>query len=774
MATLGRSASATELSIYNQLLLANNGNVWKAGLVTYVSGLGDMGTDVPSAADAGTMVTDMYERMTGTTSTTLDIDTYNYYVSGLISGSIKAKGLANAMLNDLHLMPKNDGTYGAPPTWGVDLSAEVTATESTAFQNKVSAASSYTAALDTAAENNDFIANPANAIAWLDGVTTDASLTSALLTIDDTISGTTTTTTGQTYTLTTATDSFTGTAGDDTFIGDQGASTINASDQLNGGAGTDTVTLYGTVTAAILPAMTSIETLQIAAAADAALDVSAASGGFTQFNILNAAAISGKTITTGSGVKLGLATTNGAQMAGALTWAASATDTSATLNMNGFAYVAGATLQNISVTGAALTAMNLVSQGGHANKIATFDAPNTVLTHTITGDQALTYAVSAGDAAILTSINGSGNTGGSLVDASAAANIAAFTFTGGTGNDSIKIANNQLGTLTAGTQLAGGAGSLDKIGTLDTALSVAETAILNATTGFEIFGINAAITLDASTLTSIKHFAVDTTGLTDVINNLATGSTTDINIATTSLTLAPAVGVTDTTVNVGAATTSGFTVGTLVTTGVTTVTMTSNGTSGSTNTITTLTNSDNSVFNISGSANLTITNAIAGTVTGTKIDATSLTGVLTVTGSGLADVLIGGSGADSIIGGAGADTMTGNAGIDNFTTATADIDTTAGVVTDTITDFVTATDKITETNLAAGSATNYTEAGAAAADLATLLAAANTALDATVLYYVGQVGSDSYLVIDTDGTGYTDVIKLTGVALTQIAMTDIY
>jgi len=65
------------------------------------------------------------------------------------------------------------------------------------------------------------------------------------------------------------------------------------------------------------------------------------------------------------------------------------------------------------------------------------------------------------------------------------------------------------------------------------------------------------------------------------------------------------------------------------------------------------------------------------------------------------------------------------------------------------------------------------EATAAATTLSALLTAADTALNGTVDYYVGQVGSDSYLVTDADGAGYTNVIKLTGVALDGIAMADI-
>lgn len=97
-----------------------------------------------------------------------------------------------------------------------------------------------------------------------------------------------------------------------------------------------------------------------------------------------------------------------------------------------------------------------------------------------------------------------------------------------------------------------------------------------------------------------------------------------------------------------------------------------------------------------------------------------------------------------------------------------------GAVTAVITDFVTGVDKIKDTVVnAAGSATNYVEATSVAATLANVLTAADAALTGDIKYYVGQVGSDSYLVTDSDGTGMTNVIKLTGVALDKIAFTDI-
>jgi hypothetical protein len=84
----------------------------------------------------------------------------------------------------------------------------------------------------------------------------------------------------------------------------------------------------------------------------------------------------------------------------------------------------------------------------------------------------------------------------------------------------------------------------------------------------------------------------------------------------------------------------------------------------------------------------------------------------------------------------------------------------------------TITPAVVHANAAQTTTGNYYEASAAVSDLATLLADADTQLAGTVKYYVGQVGSDSYIVADDDFSGITDVIKLTGVTLSTIAAGD--
>lgn len=123
-----------------------------------------------------------------------------------------------------------------------------------------------------------------------------------------------------------------------------------------------------------------------------------------------------------------------------------------------------------------------------------------------------------------------------------------------------------------------------------------------------------------------------------------------------------------------------------------------------------------------------------------------------------------GSFADNVQGGTGVDTFSlgGGADVFNFTNI-ADVTTVASAATDIVAGgFASGTDKF-DFNGTAGSGTSYTENLTAAASLAALITAADTALNGTVQYYFGVFGTDGYLAADLDGTGVTHLIKLTGI-----------
>lgn len=576
-------------------------------------------------------------------------------------------------------------------------------------------------------------------------------------------------------------DIINGTAGNDTFIADNTAAAaadkqLSVADQINGGAGTDTLKVYlnAADTATGQPTLTGIENVWINGGAVTAYTAATGTTGLTvEAPVANTAAtytLAGQEITLKSVASTANTTTTIAK-------AATGTQTAQKITLDGVTAATGFA-NTIDVTGTGITTLNLVATGANSAATLANTGGAAITTINISGDKNLTLTEAAAVAPVVTTIDASTATGNVSVDTSAGAVAGSFKFTGGAGNDTVTFANNALAALINGSQLNGGAGTGDKIGIKDAALDATETARINQATGFEVLGLNANITLDAGTLTSIKNFSIDTTALTQTISNLATGSTTTITAAApTSLTLGTNVGVTDTAIVLGTATTAGVTVGTLVTTGITNVTLTSNGTAA--NAITTLTNSDNSVFTLKGAQDLTLSLA-AGTAVGSKIDGSAATGKLTLTGSALTgsgDVIIGGSAADTIDGGKGADTLTGGAGADVFkfvgTAGTNNGGATFGQA-DVITDFVIGTDKLQFSAVAdvvsgqqgaVQTAVTALAAGSTAAQIATAMATANTTnLGVSFAVFEGN----TYVLYETTGasTGVAadDVfIKLVGV-----------
>ncbi len=570
--------------------------------------------------------------------------------------------------------------------------------------------------------------------------------------------------------LTTGVDLINGTSADDTIIADNTAAAkqLSAADQINGGAGNDTLKIFlaaGDTATGQPGTLTSIEEVYITGGAITAYT---AATGTTKLTI-DAPVVNTAATYTVNGQAVSLNNHNvTANTTTTIAAAAAATATSQAVALNGVTSTGAGIVHTLDISGTKVATLDL-STNTAASKIALTNTGAAITTLNVTGDKALT--VTASVPAIVT-VNAAGNSGG--VSYAAGTPGAAFKFTGGTGNDTVSFANDTLGLLTSGAQLVGGDGTNDKIGILDTALDATETARINQATGFETLGLNASITLDASTLTNIKQFAVDTAGLTATISSLATGSTTAINVNTAALTLGSAVGVTDTAITIGGSA-GNVTATALTTTGITNVTLTSNGTAA--NAITTLTNSDNSVFTLKGAADLTLKLA-AGTAVGSKIDGTAATGKLALTGSNLVssgDVIIGGAGADTINGGLGADTLTGGAGADvfHFVTGVNTSGATFGQA-DVITDFVVGTDKLQFSNAAdvvsgqqgaVQTAVTALAAGSSASAIATAMATANTtSLGVSFAVFEGN----TYVLFEQAGGSTGDAtadtfIKLTGV-----------
>lgn len=322
-------------------------------------------------------------------------------------------------------------------------------------------------------------------------------------------SAVTSTATGSTFTLTTGIDSFTGTSGNDTFVGDAGSAGL--ADTLVGGAGTDTLQLFG---AAAKPNFSGIETVFLSGNT-AGFDVSDKAD-VTLLDLVDPTTGLIYTTTTGQAVKL--ATMAAAE---AITFAGN-TPTSLAMTLNSVA-ASGADV-TIALTGTKLTSLAITTATA-ASQVTLTNAGAVLASVTVAGDKALELGSAL---TTITTINASASTGGVDIDAVGAS---ALAFTGGSGNDRIDLGAT-LGTTDA---IVGGTGT-DTI-----ALSGAASATLTSTTGAKISGFevleigetadNTTYNVDnligTNTLTGVK-LTVTGAGATTTVSNINAAATGNI------------------------------------------------------------------------------------------------------------------------------------------------------------------------------------------------------------------------------------------------------
>ncbi|MGZ3972007.1 MAG: beta strand repeat-containing protein, partial [Mucilaginibacter sp.] len=427
-----------------------------------------------------------------------------------------------------------------------------------------------------------------------------------------------------------------------------------------------------------------------------------------------------------------------------------------------------ATLNIQSILGAAATA--------NTNNTATINNTGAKITAiNISGDQKATFVLQTGVAGAAKTINASTSTGGVSVDTSADAKASTFAFTGGAGNDTLMLKAGDLTAIAAGGQIDFGAGTNDKIVTLDTTFAAADYAKLNAIKNVEVLGTGAAAAVvDASQLTSIKNFSIDGNGI-QAYTKMAAGATVTDTSATHAATLSFGgdVGVNTLNLILGAdSKAAGIAIGGNLTIGQTTVSLVSNGDGTATNTISALKNADNSTYTITGSNDLTIT-ATQATAIGSKYDGSAATGKLNITGnttgfsagSALGDVIIGGSKADTLKAAVNGGTLTGNGGNDQFDVSAAVTGATAATAAvTTITDF-TKGDSIKFTGTASTFVSTKVDTSAAGSLVAAIdaIAASTTANSITWGVYGGNTYVVDNIPTTAGGLTATDVlVKLTG------------
>lgn len=725
--------------------------------------------DLYAGMNSTQLVNAVYQNLFGRPA---EVAGLTYWVGQLDNGALKIGNIAEAI---------NKGSQG---------------TDADIIANKVTAATAFTNALDTNAEivayasANDTALNAVKT--WLNTVTSDAaSVTVAtgapLDNVLNTVQNNSNENAGQTFTLTEAVQSLVGTGGNDTFIagvtgGAAGGATLTAGDKVDGGAGTDTIELYGNANAgAFATAQVSnveIVKAQVAAAGATALNV-AGNAGVQQAWVV-AGSNGANTVTLTKAQVAGLQGAVGTTATpGAVTFAFSnataAAGDVASLNLNAANTAAGG-----SVIINAIEALNVSATG--ANRLGTL-TNDSLQTLNIAGEGSVNATV-AGNT--LRTVDASTNTGGITLNVAASAAAAAVqTIKGGSGDDTITTTWGGL-TNTDKIDLGAGKDALIFTDAVTAGTAAALGTTLAGVSNVEELGVNGAValTVDAALVSNgINTYSIQTNG--------ASAALTNVNDATTLVAKDGAFAASTAALKLGAHTlnlelagsttaASDFTNG-LTVTGSSIINVVSKGTSGVATNELALAVADNNTINVSGSQNLVLTvNGATGT-TGKTIKADGFTGILIASGTGQADAITGGSGNDIItgsvltnaqataaiidwtagaLGASGADTLAGGAGNDTFGFAAA----TVGLTNvSTITDFAKGDSLVFGLGANAGSFVATAVNVSSAANLADAVGLADNTAD-NISWFVYQ-GNTYVVAAGATAAAVTDdtIVKLTGV-----------
>ncbi|NML61178.1 DUF4214 domain-containing protein [Massilia sp. RP-1-19] len=565
-----------------------------------------------------------------------------------------------------------------------------------AFNNKVTAATAFTNALDTGAEVLAYSGEAALAAGnlFIAGVTNDASLAAAIApaALNATIASIVELANpGTTFNLTTGLDTVLGTSGNDTINGGT-LNTLSAFDNIDGGAGNDTLTIL--TDAATLPGGATIKNVEnINVNASVAGNFTANASAYTgvkSFSVVSSAQAAGTlTVDSASGVTVNsAAATTGIINVGQSVAATGAVDVSKVItaagnNIGGAINIKGGTTVNVSTSATNSGAAGTVVSQGDVTVTGTADTTSVTVKQSATVAAVAAAAetavvdfggVAAQNATIvvggltLTVTDVGGMTGAEI--AAAFASLA----NGATGPNPAK--GTFTGTLTGWS--TGVVGAVDQITFTSTTnanvtnLAVTGTATITGVTTTNGTAGNNGITAGAIAITDVNAASASAAGKITTVSLENFGATTINSGALATLTLA------------GKGTTVTETAGALTTATATTLALNLNGvtTSGAV----TL-DADHTTLNIASStatntlANLAASGAKAVNISGDKalvvsahtldaaavITSTNSTGVTITAELGTGVTFVGGAGDDEIGLGASTKASTLGAGDDVVT-----------------------------------------------------------------------------------------------------------
>ncbi|MCF1184869.1 hypothetical protein L0E83_15670 [Marichromatium gracile] len=603
---------------------------------------------------------------------------------------------------------------------------------------------------------------------------------------------------GQTFRLTEGLDTVNGTAASELIDGSLATTvagrlqTWNNSDQLDGGAGTDTLFAQLGAVTVTAGSFQNIEILDIEASGAAVVDLNAADGSLTTVKSSN----SGANAVTVQNIQSAptsyvLTNTTGNFTASVANTQLSGSEDAAALDLNNV--TAGTvTLQSVAA-GSGYETLTVNSNGSVANVLTslTDGNGNSLTTVNIAGTQDLTLPLAD---TTVTTVDASGMSG-VLNLTVALGNTQNMTITGGTGNDVLGM----NGTYTSNDTINGGEGT-DRL-VLTNAEAIAATTTQSNVTNVE--GIQLSDGLNGTV--SVNNFGADTLRLgadiaaTSTVNfaagtgNLDFQNFDDAAAGGRNLTATIAGTATDDVLNVTAgSTTAGLTFGasTVTINGAETVNLTSQGGANTFGGAFTLTDTAaTEALVITGGQNVTFT----GAVRADSIDASGMTGnaalalnggtgttATTITGTANADALVGSTAGDIINGGAGADTivnavagtaaaasdvLAGGAGFDTFllrgdlaSSALPAAYSNAAQVTDFTTGTTATTTDILQLTAAVA---DYSGADAFFAGVAT------AAAGSTAIQTVAQNAAATAIVTGTDMIKLTQEVTTTGLTAQQ-------
>jgi hypothetical protein len=573
------------------------------------------------------------------------------------------------------------------------VSAGSQGTDSSIVANRVTAATAFTAALDTTAKILGYSGAAANASAkaWLSTVVdTAASLTTATAGVATAVTNTISVggAAGSTFTLTTGADNFVATSGTDTFNATVGnTTTLSALDKLVGGAGNDTLNITvdtgtATLNGADVSGIENIAVRNVGGGA-ASVDASAAPGVTNVIADRGTGSMAATNLPAGSSYSI---VGNGVVTLGTQAPGYVAAATSATINVSGGTVSTGTITETgtgllsttINSTGTAKNTVGAVTLAASMTGALTINAAAALTTGAVTqtGADAATSLVVTGAGAVdvsagalpatIVKVDASASTGGLSVvtnnTAAGTSTAAGLTVTGssaadvidirnsdaadyvtvntGAGADTVKITNAQIAAAAPNFTVTGNSGSTLVIDFADTTA----TQAADLSKAFVGFGAIDVISSNANAKTETLAMAANKLTVSNIswdgdaadtftLTGLAANQTVTINTNAAAINATIGTDTKSDTLNLVLNGTT--TAGTVTATNYETLNIASNtDKSANTNAFNALTASSATSVVITGSASLstgTLTTAANATVDATGMTVAAITGGTTLT-----------------------------------------------------------------------------------------------------------------------------------------------